>query len=289
MKKIIRKFLVLLIFLIPLSSVAQLPDGVTATQSFLDTLKNNLKYEDASIFDIKSIQPFARIPIRAHVIMNIKGAAGITPETIITSVTLVNFYFRNAGIEFFIDSIDYVADYNYSFITNNKLRKELLVKHNISSRINLFLADSVKMGPSLSYGFTYFPDVPDSNTIYIDKRFLTGNSLATMLGHFMGLLATHETNGGRELSSENNCRESGDYICDTYADPDLFEQVLDSCKYIGSQRDDNGNYYVPSVANLMSNSPDRCRCILTNQQYRRILFYFKKYRYSLNKIMLGTV
>jgi hypothetical protein len=283
MRKLAKTFMVLWIFMVSLSAESQLPDGVIATQSFLDTIRLNLKLENSYSFDIKSVQSFARIPIRAHIIMNIDGTAGLTPQKIINNVSLANSYFRNAGLEFFIDSIDYVADYNYSYITYNKLRKELLIKHNVKSRINLFLADSVKIGPSFTYGFTYFPDVPDSNTIYIDKRYFTGNSLATMLGHFMGLLSTHETAGGRELSSERNCSESGDYICDTYADPDLFSQVLDSCKYIGSQRDDNSNYYIPSVANLMSNSPDKCRCIFTTQQYRRIQFYYKKYRYNLNK------
>lgn len=283
MRKKIKAYVVLWIFLIPLSTVAQLPDGVTVTQSFLDTIRVNLKAEDSFSFDIKSIQSYARIPIRAHIIMNINGTPGVTTDKIINSVILANSYFRNAGLEFFIDSIDYVADYNYSYIKYNNLRKELLVKHNAGGRINLFLADSVEMGPSFSYGFTYFPDVPDSNTIYIVKRYLTGNSLSTMLGHFMGLLSTHETAGGRELSSEKNCRESGDYICDTYADPDLSNQVVDSCKYIGTMRDDNGNYFVPSVANLMSGSPDECKCIFTPQQYRRINFYFKKYRYYLSK------
>ena len=98
----------------------------------------------------------------------------------------------------------------------------------------------------------------------------------------MGLLSTHESLGGRELASEKNCAEGGDFICDTYADPDLFDQVIDSCKYIGTMRDDNGRYFVPSVANLMSNSPDECKCILTPLQYRRIYYYFKKYRQYLN-------
>jgi hypothetical protein len=284
MKKIIKVLIVLWIFLIPFTSVAQLSDGVTATQSFLDTIMTNLKSENLYRFDVKSTQPYARIPIYAHIIRDIKGTSGVTTEKIVTSVALANSYFKNTGIEFFVDSIDYVADYNYSFITYNNLRKELLIKHNVTNRINLFLADSIKMGTSLSYGFTYFPDMPDSNIIYIDKRFLTGSSLATMLGHFMGLLATHETAGGIELVSEKNCMESGDYLCDTYADPDLLNQVVDTCKYIGNSRDDEGNYYVPSVANLMSNSPDHCKCLFTTQQCRRILFYYNKFRYYLKRI-----
>jgi hypothetical protein len=214
--------------------------------------------------------------------MNINGLAGVNQINISNSVKLANSYFENVGIQFFIDSIDFINDYNYSFITYNHLKKELLTKYAINSRINLFLVDSIKMGSFYSYGFTYFPDEADSNFIYLDKNYAGGMSLTTLLGHFMGLLSTHETGGGRELANEENCASSGDFICDTYADPDLFNLVVDSCQYIGVIRDDIGKYYVPSVANIMSNSPDNCKCILTPLQYRRIYYYYYKYRQYLN-------
>jgi hypothetical protein len=193
-------------------------------------------------------------------------------------VTIANNYFKNAGIQFFIDSIDYVNDDNYSCIEQNYLKKELLTKYAVKSRINLFLVDSVKIGTALSYGFTYFPDEADSNFIYLNKSYVGGNSLSTMLGHYMGLLSTDETLGGNELVEGGNCSKSGDFICDTYADPGLFQLVDDSCKYTGIARDGNGKYYTPSVANLMSDAPDNCRCVLTPLQYRRIYYYFHKYR-----------
>jgi hypothetical protein len=216
--------------------------------------------------------------------MNREGTAGVGQQDIKNSINLANSYFKNAGIQFFIDTIQYINDYNYSFIAYNDLKKELLIKYAVSNMINLFLADSIKLGDDYTYGFTYFPDVADSNFIYLNKNYARGNYLTTMLGHYMGLLSTHETAGGRELASENNCSSSGDFICDTYADPDLFNEVIDSCRYIGTMRDNNGRYYVPSVANIMSNSPDECKCILTPSQYRRIYYYYNKYRRYLNKV-----
>ena len=257
---------------------AQLPDRVTATQSFLDTIRINYVDENSFTFELNSPDPIANVPVRVSIIMNREGTAGVEQPDIRNSIILANSYFKNAGIHFFIDTIQYIDDYNYSFITYNKLKKELLTKFAVSGMINLFLADSIKMGDDYTYGFTYFPDVPDSNFIYLNKSYARGNYLTTMLGHYMGLLSTHETSGGRELASENNCSSSGDYICDTYADPDLFNEVIDSCRYIGTMRDDNGRYYVPSVANIMSNSPDGCKCILTPRQYRRIYYYYHKYR-----------
>jgi hypothetical protein len=260
---------------------AQLPDGVTATSSFLNEIIKNYKDENSLSFDLNAITTHVRIPIKVHIVKNIKGTAGVNQNNIYSSVDMTNTYFKTVGIQFFVDTIDYVNDYNYSFITYNYLKKELLVKYATYNRLNLFLVDSIKLGSVITYGFTYFPDVPDSNYIYLDKSYLSGNSLTTMLGHFMGLLSTHETAGGKEQADEKNCAESGDFICDTYADPDLFNQVIDSCKYIGFMRDDIGKYYVPSVANIMSNSPDRCKCILTPLQYRRIYYYYFRYRQYL--------
>jgi len=277
-----RNILIVFLVLICRMTTAQLPDGVSSTQSFLDLITSNYSDENTISFDLNTINISANIPIRVHIVRNIKGLAGVTTSNIKASIVTANNYFKNAGLQFFIDSIDYVNDYNYSFITNNYLKKELLTKYTITSKINLFLVDSIYIGSQRSYGFTYFPNEADSNYIYLDKNYIDGNSLSTMLGHFMGLLSTHETLGGRELASETNCSTSGDFICDTYADPDLFNSVIDSCKYIGSNRDDSGKYYVPSVANIMSNSLPICKCILTPLQYRRIYYYYHKYRQYLN-------
>ena len=270
-----------LVFIHCLAS-SQLPDGVTATTSFLDEIIKNYKDENSFSFDLNTINTQVKLPVRVHIVMNIKGLAGVSQVNIYNSVKLANSFFGNVGIQFYIDTLDYINDYNYSYITYNNLKKELLAKHTVHNRINLFLVDSIKTGSFKSYGFTYFPDVADSNYIYLDKNYIAGYSLTTMLCHFMGLLSTHETMGGRELANEKNCAVSGDYICDTYADPDLFNEVVDSCKYIGTMTDDNGKYFVPSVANLMSNSLDNCKCILTPLQYRRIYYYYHKYRQYLN-------
>jgi hypothetical protein len=261
---------------------AQLPDRVSATQSFLDTINLNYPDENSFTFDLYSIDPVVNLPVNINIIMNNEGLAGVKLQDIKFSMDLANGFFKNAGISFYIDKVEYINDYNYTYITFNNLKKELLTKYSVNDRINLFLADSIKLGTDFTYGFTYFPDVPDSNFIYLNKKYASGTYLTTMLGHYMGLLSTHETTGGRELVSEENCSSSGDYICDTFADPDLFSLVVDSCRYVGTLRDENAKYYVPSVANIMSNSPDKCKCILTPLQYRRIFYYFNKYRQYLN-------
>jgi hypothetical protein len=277
----IRFILILFLFVISRFAFAQLPDGVTATSSYLDTIIKNYTNENAFYFDLSSIKTSVNISIQVHIIKNIKGTSGVSTTDIYSSVNNANTYFKNIGIHFFIDSIDYVNDYNYSYITYNTNRIELLTKHSTANKINLFLADSIVLGTTQSYGFTYFPNVTDSNFIFLDKDYIPGNALTTMLGHFMGLLSTHETAGGMELASEKNCAASGDFICDTYADPDLYDQVDDDCTYTGSMKDGDGKYYVPSVANIMSNSLPNCKCIFTPLQYRRMYYYYKRCRQYL--------
>lgn len=281
MKKLKKFSLLTILIFINAIALAQLPDGVVATESFLDTIRSNYEEEKSFVFELYTDDPTVAIPLRVNIIRNVEGTAGVALVDIFTSVSIANGYFRNAGIKFFIDTVAYINDYNYSCITYNNLRKELLTMYSVSNVINLFLADTVKMGSDYSYGFTYFPDMPDSNFIYLDKEYARGNYLATLFGHYMGLLSTHETAGGKELVSGGNCSSAGDFICDTYADPGLLNQVADSCQYIGSARDEEGQYYIPTVTNIMSESPDECKCGFTSQQYRRIHYYFYRSRQYL--------
>ena len=260
---------------------AQLPDGSLGTLNYIQEIKKNYSDENAINFDINNPDISALITIRAHIIADVNGNTRITKSDVINSLIVVNGYFKNIGLQFFVDSIDYINDYNYSLITYNKNKKELVTKHAVNNIINLFLVDTIKMGSLYSYGFTYFPIVTDSNFIFIKKSYFSGNSLSTMLGHFFGLLSTHEILGGHELVNESNCNKSGDFICDTYADPDLFNLVVGNCKYNGQLQDSIGKYYVPSMANIMSNSSDACKCVFTPLQYRRMYYYYKKYRQYL--------
>jgi hypothetical protein len=265
------------------NSIAQLPfpDGVKATTSFINEIKKNYDDENAYPFDLNTVSVFVKIPVRVHIVKNTEGVPGANLTQIYSCVNNTNGFFKNIGIQFFIDSVNYVDDYNYGYITNDKNTIELLTKFAIKNRINLFLVDSVEKNGIRSYGYTYFPDISDSNFIFLDKKYIAGNALSTLMGHFMGLLSTHENLGGSELASEKNCSTSGDFICDTYADPDLYNQVDSVCRYTGSSRDDSGRYYVPSVANMMSNSNDHCKCIFSPLQYRRMYYYYLKYRQKL--------
>jgi hypothetical protein len=134
-----------------------------------------------------------------------------------------------------------------------------------------------------SYGFTFFPNETGKNYIFLDDDYITGMYLTTLMGHYAGLLSTHDTSGGAELANELNCDTAGDFICDTYADPNLYQLVDMDCKYGAFLTDPTGTFYVPSVANIMSESRDECKCIFTPMQLRRMVFYLMNYRSYLGQ------
>ncbi len=91
------------------------------------------------------------------------------------------------------------------------------------------------------------------------------------LGHVLGLGHTHGFNTGttNELVDGSNCDVAGDKICDTPADPGLYNNVNASCQYTGGLKDANGDPYQPATDNLMSYSKDECMNHLTNEQLER--------------------
>ena len=177
------------------------------------------------------------------------------------------------GVTFVQGNITNVPEYEYSIITHPDSTLELEIKYALQDKINLFLVDSINLQGANCYGYTFYPTEPERNFIFLRKDHILSKYLVTLMGNFFGLLFTHETLGGSEYASGSNCGSTGDYICDTHADPMLLGLVDENCHYQGFIRDGENNFYVPSVANIMSESPDTCKCIFTNEQYRRMKYY----------------
>jgi hypothetical protein len=68
-----KNYLIVLFFSACLNLSGQLPDGVSATWSYLDLIISNYNNENASSFDIDNVSISARIPLRVHIIMNVNG------------------------------------------------------------------------------------------------------------------------------------------------------------------------------------------------------------------------
>lgn len=257
-----------------------LPNGTFGTSSFITELRNNYTDENTP-FDTTRVNLDATLSLNFYIIKNSQGETNHSSGSLNSHVTGVNRFFKPIGLQYKVNKIVEVDEYSYLEVDKSNVSTELLTKYQTENQINVYLVDSVMVDSIPYYGFTYFPDESDSLYIFLSKSFMTDKNLSTQLGHFMGLLASGEQGTAMETINGSNCDDAGDLICDTHADPGIFGLVDEDCLYQGSVMGPNGKYFVPSVANMMSDAPEECRCIFSMQQYRRMYYYFKKYRQNL--------
>jgi hypothetical protein len=260
---------------------AQYPNGSQPGAGYISMISSNLTPEEQIQVDTLNPQLNVTLTIRPFVVTSVDGRTHFNPAYLLPAVEKANRFFSNIGIRFVADELQIIPEYEYGTITHRDSTAEMEVKYARNNYINLFLVDTITFEGSPYYGFTFFPDDTTHSSIFMLKESIGGNYLISLLGNFFGLLNTHETRGGMERADQSNCRNSGDFICDTWADPGLTGMVGDDCLYMGDFRDTNGDYYIPSVANLMSDSNDPCKCVFTMEQYRRMVFYYMNYRSQL--------
>jgi hypothetical protein len=265
-----------LVFYLNSNNAQWYPNGSFVTISFIDTIKSNIENENLIKFDSVSPGLDVNLTIEVFIVSNMDGNVNYSISNLNSSIIIANQYFKNIGIKFKQGRIDTIPEYKYAYITHMDSTAEMIVKYAKPDKIHLFLVDSIVLNNTNFFGYSIFPDVGQS-LIFMRKDQLYGNNLTTLLGNCFGLLLTHESAAGVELVNGANCKTKGDFLCDTYADGGLFPDVTTDCHYTGASTDDNGEYFVPSVANMMSDSPEWCKCFFSDGQYRRMKFYFLKY------------
>jgi hypothetical protein len=256
-------------------------NGSLPDSDFISLLASNSNLEEQIQVDTLSPQLNLVLTIRPFVVVEEDGQHHFEPEALDSGINLANQYFSNIGIRFKVDEIKHIPEYEYGIISDRDSTLEMEVKYAREDYINLFLVTSINLNGTDYYGYTHFPNDTLHSDIYLCKLHASGKHLTTLLGNYFGLLNTHEVAGGIEYADQSNCAEAGDYLCDTWADPGLSGMVNEECLYTGSSVDENGDYFVPSVANLMSDSRDICKCVFSIGQYRRMMFYYMNYRSNL--------
>jgi len=202
------------------------------------------------------------IPITIHLVRSNTGNPEPRYEEMEAIVEQTNQAFAPLGMSFYICGSPRYLDgkTNYAFNEAEGLNRG----QHVANTINLFLVDGIKSpNGGLFCGLSKFPFQadPDERYILLDKDCaITGITLIHELGHYFGLLHTHEDRFGRELVNGYNCHAAGDLICDTPADPNLgLTNAIYNCEYIGRRVDINGDIYRPSVQNFMSYAPPYCQ------------------------------
>lgn len=201
--------------------------------------------------------------------------------TVQEHVDNMNTFFLPMGVEFYITKVfvdpDTTAFNGFSTTDSpesakGKLKQELINRYYEPNTINIYYIPDI---PASAVGFSPCPgpEVTDPNSgIFIDKRDADNMTLVHEMGHYFGLL--HPFDGWDEGTGDyvngSECETRGDKICDTPAEPDMTDLITPNCLYTGDLRDSNGDFYIPSVTNIMSYGNTGCACGFTTGQYMRM-------------------
>jgi len=246
--------------------------GTVASPEQITHMNNYSSFMFQSIASHKQI---TSVPVVPHIIRRSDGTGGITATDVLKEIDSVNFFYANAGIQFFVcGNIEFIDDdqyYTFYSYDENSLGNS----YDVPNVINIYFADRVYSGSSAVCGYSHFP--PGADRIMMSDMCATnGSTLAHEIGHYFSLFHTHGNGGGltSELVNGSNCSATGDEICDTPADPTLqdFFNVDAQCNYTGGLSDALGAAYVPQTNNIMSYSRKQCRNLFTTQQYQRIAY-----------------
>jgi PKD repeat protein len=249
------------------------PEAQAAFEQLLPQIQQYEQEYLALVSSRRSSTAMTSVPIKAHIVRPSAGFGGLTNPQLNNAIATMNSYFANAFLEFFlcegvnfIDSDDF---YDYSLD-----QEAALTNANIDNVINIYFVNSITTsnGGGLC-GYAYFPGGPE--TILMANSCTTnGSTLTHEMGHFFFLSHTHGNVNGtltEELVNGSNCQTTGDFICDTPADPQLSNgKVNTSCNYVATEFDANGQLFTPNPRNIMSYSRQACRTELSPQQYARI-------------------
>ncbi len=223
-------------------------------------------------------KPYINLSIAAYV-----TGDSMAVEYIETAIDSMNNYFEPSGISFSLCYLEHIDDPYFASVTHDTIESRLKSSYHMENVINVYFVDYLEdsYGDAVC-GYSYLPVMDVKNEdIFVDKYCHLSITLTHEMGHIFGLLHTHELTYGAEFSDGTNCETTGDLICDTKASPDLSDFVDESCRYTGLLLDPRGDYYWPSVSNLMAYSPTRCRCLFTAGQIQRIIETYYVYKTHL--------
>lgn len=260
--------------------------GFIATPAQLNTLENNRDYQDRknkfiAEYDFRALTPIDWVPIKAHIARTDAGIGGLTTTELNDAIDDMNLFYINANMQFYLcDGINYIDDDDY-YNFNASDESAMHAAHGVTNLINIYFCNTVtSSGGSSLCGYAYYPGGPDI-ILMKNSCAVNGSTLAHEMGHFYSCRHTHGSPNGTltsELVDGSNCATTGDYVCDTPADPQLGNSnVNTSCIYDGTAPytsggglDANGQQFVPNPHNVMSYSRKSCRNFFSVGQYARI-------------------
>lgn len=193
-------------------------------------------------------------------------------------------YFEPICMSFASCDKEVINNYSYNKLDTDFRVREAGVLFAYPRRINVFFVNEIKFTGDCGFSYNDGFDTERQAQIFIELSSSNcGDGPAEQLAHHMGkLLGLLPTNYGAELElvDGSNCTEAGDRICDTPADP-YNDELLEKdeyfnvgCEFVWEKKDANGDYYLPSMTNIMS--PYNCKCNFSFEQYQLMAENYNK-------------
>lgn len=255
---------------------AQLPCGKpdVSYQEELITQKLIQQYKSYSTQD-GLLYGITYIAVKPHFVRTDAGITDLNMGAFNNAIAICNQYFINAGIQFYIcgtssntpNYINKTAMYNWNTTAFN--RDSITAANNVNNAHNIYFSNSLGGVGGFSFGMTQ--SKTNNRTFILNAQTDDNKTLAHELGHYFNLSHTFNNSASsnislRELVTRNsteisprvssNCLTTGDFVCDTPADPyNLNGGELSSCNESGdgiTVVDANGDHFMPSSLNIMN-------------------------------------
>ncbi|MBR2455776.1 MAG: hypothetical protein IKB31_01255 [Bacteroidaceae bacterium] len=208
-----------------------------------------------------------------HVVRPSNGSASSEYTKASVSSTILNnlnTYFANTNISFVLSGSDYIDSDAFVNMSVSDFKNDIssyLSINRVSNAINIYVMSEA---PYLENNVSARSEQIIGTAFLVVKDYYKFSTISHEMGHCLGLYHTHHgtspnerpSGSCMELVDGSNSSTCGDYITDTPADPYSWE----GCTYNGTDRDANGDIYVPDPSNLMAYSFLTCRNHFTQKQ-----------------------
>ncbi len=223
----------------------------------------------------------------AHILQDSTGFPGgqdlaNLQDLILQNIDSTNKFFSPICIDFEICEFRIIENFQYYNIADEEEWEILQTQYNLENRINMYFLGSTFAGPECGFALQDGIGLLDTGGVVVHTGCLSpvSKAIPAQLGHYFGLHDTYEADlFGAEPFVRVGCDTLGDLLCDTPADPltppltpnmTSFINVGEGCRFISTITDDNGDFYIPDVGNIMSLYPDECRCGFSYEQLKRM-------------------
>jgi hypothetical protein len=285
-----------LLLLVVLPALAQKPVQSTQqcdTPTLSPAERRALEAEAALAFRLKKVSmakarvagSVTYVPIRPHILRRTDGTgARFTLRQINNIIALANSRYVSEGIQFFFSGTvpNYIDDTNLFTNYTGVTSRPFLDANNAPNAMNEYFVDD--FAHTTAGGYASFPgnalSTTESCIRYTNNETFLGSLIAHELGHNFNLIHTFEATTIREKVDGSNCSTTGDWVCDTPADPYKWpefpgasETCVSGCP-LGFSCDftepGTGLRYNPLTNNIMSYYPSTCTSTFTSGQFARV-------------------